>query len=152
MSQKAAKIGLTCVVLVLAFGGLLYSTLSEGTEYYKHVDEVMANPDAWQGKNLQLHGFVQGEPGRKRESLDWSFYVQNNGKVVRAYYTGIVPDTFKADSEVVLNGRLAADGTFQVAKDGVMAKCPSKYDPAKLPATGASGTTPAGTSGTPRYR
>jgi hypothetical protein len=38
MSQKAAKIGLTCVVLVLAFGGLLYSTLSEGTEYYKHVD------------------------------------------------------------------------------------------------------------------
>ena len=44
MSHKAAKIGLTCVVLVLAFGGLLYSTLSEGTEYYKHVDEVMANP------------------------------------------------------------------------------------------------------------
>ena len=152
MSHKATKIGLTCVVLVLAFGGLLYSTLSEGTEYYKHVDEVMANPDAWQGKNLQLHGFVQGEPGRKRESLDWSFYVQNNGKVVRAYYTGIVPDTFKADSEVVLNGRLAADGTFQVEKDGVMAKCPSKYDPAKLPQAGASGATPVGTSETPRYR
>src|SRR3989449_9683302 len=62
MSQKATKIGLTCVVLVLAFGGLLYSTLSEGTEYYKHVDEVMADPGAWYGKNLQLHGFVQGEP------------------------------------------------------------------------------------------
>ena len=60
MSQKATKIGLTCVVLVLAFGGLLYSTLSEGTEYYKHVDEVMADPGAWYGKNLQLHGFVQG--------------------------------------------------------------------------------------------
>ena len=30
MSQKATKIGLTCVVLVLAFGGLLYSTHSEG--------------------------------------------------------------------------------------------------------------------------
>ena len=54
--------------------------------------------------------------------------MQNNGKVVRAYYTGIVPDTFKADSEVVLKGRLAPDGTFQVEKDGVMAKCPSKYD------------------------
>ena len=148
MSHKAARIGVTCVVLTLAFGGLLYSTLSEGTEYYKHVDEVMVNPDAWYGKNLQLHGFVQGEPGRKRESLDWSFYVQNNGKVVRAYYTGIVPDTFKADSEVVLKGRLAADGTFQVEKDGVMAKCPSKYDPAKLPPAGGTGATPAATSGT----
>jgi cytochrome c-type biogenesis protein CcmE len=145
MSHKATKIGLTCVVLVLAFGGLLYSTLSEGTEYYKHVDEVMANPTAWYGKNLQLHGFVKGEPGQKRNTLEYRFDVQNNGKVVRAYYTGIVPDTFKADSEVVLQGRLAPDGTFQVAKDGVMAKCPSKYDPAKLPPATTPGATPPST-------
>jgi len=71
----------------LAFGGLLYSTLSEGTEYYKHVDEVMADPTAWFGKNLQLHGFVQGEPARKRDSLEYRFDVQANGKVVRAFYT-----------------------------------------------------------------
>jgi cytochrome c-type biogenesis protein CcmE len=74
--------------------------------------------------------------------------VQNKGKVVRAYYTGIVPDTFKADSEVVLKGRLAADGSFHVDKDGVMAKCPSKYDPAKLPAAGAAPPAPPATSGT----
>jgi len=148
MSQKTVKIGVTCAVLIMALGGLLYSTLSEGTEYYKHVDEVVANPGAWHGKNLQLHGFVKGEPARKRDSLEYRFDVQNNGKVVRAYYTGIVPDTFKADSEVVLQGRLASDGTFQVAKDGVMAKCPSKYDPAKLPPAGASGATPSDRSGT----
>ena len=108
---------------------LLCSTLSEGTEYYKHVDEVMANPTAWYGKNLQLHGFVKGEPAQKRNTLEYRFDVQNNGKVVRAYYTGIVPDTFKTDSEVVLKGRLAPDGTFQVEKDGVMAKCPSSTTP-----------------------
>ena len=132
MSQKAAKIGATCVVLVVAFGALLYSTLSEGTEYYKHVDEVMVDPGSWYGKNLQLHGFVQGEPARKRNSLEYRFDVVSNGKVVRAYYTGIVPDTFKADAEVVLKGRLSQEG-FHVDKDGVMAKCPSKYDPAKTP-------------------
>ena len=128
MSQKAKNIGLTCVVLVVALGGLLYTTLSEGTEYYKHVDEVMADPAAWYGKNLQLHGFVQGEPARKRDSLEYRFDVANKGQVVRAYYTGIVPETFKAESEVVLKGRLASDGTFHVDKDGVMAKCPSKYE------------------------
>ena len=148
MSQKATRIGLTCVVITVALGGLLYSTLSEGTEYYKHVDEVMASPDAWYGKNLQLHGFVMGEPARKRDSLEYRFDVQNKGKVVRAYYTGIVPDTFKAESEVVLKGRLAADGSFHVEKDGVMAKCPSKYDPAKLPTAGAAAPAPPSTSGT----
>ena len=126
MSQKAKKIGLTCVVLVVAFGGLLYSTLSEGTEYYKHVDEVMADPSAWYGKNLQLHGFVQGEPARKRDSLDYRFDVQSNGKVVRAYYSGIVPDTFKGEAEVVLRGKLTDSG-FHTDPNGVVAKCPSKY-------------------------
>jgi len=67
---------------------------------------------------------------------------------MRAYYTGIVPDTFKADSEVVLKGRLGTDGSFHVDKDGVMAKCPSKYDPAKLPAAGAAAPVPSSTSGT----
>ncbi len=148
MSHKATKIGLTCVVLVLAFGGLLYSTLSEGTEYYKHVDEVMANPTAWYGKNLQLHGFVKGEPAQKRNTLEYRFDVQNNGKVVRAYYTGIVPDTFKDESEVVLKGTLAPNGTFNVVRDGVMAKCPSKYDPAKLPPGGAGPGATSGTSST----
>ena len=130
MSHKAAKIGLTSLVLVVAFGALMYTTLSEGTEYYKHVDEVMANPQAWQGKNLQVHGFVVPKSiGRKRDSLDYQFDVQTNGKVLRAYYTGIVPDTFKDESEVVLKGTLAPNGTFTVVRDGVMAKCPSKYEP-----------------------
>jgi cytochrome c-type biogenesis protein CcmE len=133
MSHKAAKLGITGLVIALSFGLLMYSTLSEGTEYYKHVDEVTANPGAWQGKRLQLHGYVQGQPLRKRDSLEYRFDVQSNGQVIRAYYTGIVPDTFKADAEVVLKGRLDQDNIFHVDKDGVMAKCPSKYEPqAKL--------------------
>ena len=101
MSHKAARIGVTSVVLVLAFAGLLYSTMGESLEYYKKVDEVMVNPQQWHGKALQLHGFAQNV-GRKRDSLDWQFDIHSNGKVVRAYYTGVTPDTFKEDSEVVV--------------------------------------------------
>ena len=54
LSGKSVRIGITVSVLTLAFGGLLWTTLSEGTEYYKHVDEVMADPVAWQDKNLQV--------------------------------------------------------------------------------------------------
>jgi cytochrome c-type biogenesis protein CcmE len=131
MKHKALKVGLTTVVLVVALGGLLYSTLSEGTEYYMHVEEVMANPGQWHGKNLQLHGFVVKDSIlRKRDSLEYRFKVQSKGAIVDATYTGIVPDTFKDESEVVLKGRLDADG-FRVAPNGVMAKCPSKYEPKK---------------------
>jgi cytochrome c-type biogenesis protein CcmE len=131
MKQKTIRIGITSVVLVLALAGLMYSTLSEGTEYYKHVDEVAVNPGPWHGKNLQLHGFVvPNSILRRRDTLEYRFKIHSKGAVIDASYVGIVPDTFKDDSEVVLKGRLEADG-FHVAPNGVMAKCPSKYEPKK---------------------
>jgi cytochrome c-type biogenesis protein CcmE len=131
MKSKGLKVGLTTVVLVVALGGLLYSTLREGTEYYMHVEEVMAAPAQWQNKNLQLHGYVVKDSIlRKHDSLEYRFKVQSKGAVIDASYEGIVPDTFKDDSEVVLKGRLGPDG-FRVAPNGVMAKCPSKYEPKK---------------------
>jgi len=128
MKNKAVKIGITSLVLAMTFGALLYTTMAEGTEYYKHVDEVMVQPDQWYGKKLQLHGFVvPNSIMKKPNSLDYWFQVQQNGKIVTATYTGVVPDTFKSDSEVVLKGELSSSG-FKVQPNGVMAKCPSKYE------------------------
>ena len=138
MKHKAVKIGLTSLILVTAFGGLMYSTLSEATEYYKHVDEVMPQPTDWYGKKLQLHGFVvPGSVFVNKRTLEYRFQVQSNGQVVAASYTGVVPDTFKDEAEVVLKGTLSADG-FAVSPNGVVAKCPSKYEP--KPGAPASGT------------
>jgi cytochrome c-type biogenesis protein CcmE len=123
------KIALTVLVLGLTFGGLMWSTLREGTEYYKHVEEVMVAPQDWQGRNLQLHGFVVKDSILvKRDSLEYRFKVHNKGMEVPAVYVGVVPDTFKDDAEVVLRGTLKPDG-FHVQPNGVMAKCPSKYEP-----------------------
>jgi cytochrome c-type biogenesis protein CcmE len=138
MTHRNIKIAVTSVVLVGAFCGLLWSTLRDGTEYYKHVDEVMTSPQAWEGKRLQLHGFVV--PGSilvRRDSLEYKFKVQNKGSVVNASYTGVVPDTYKDEAEVVLKGRLNADG-FHTEANGVMAKCPSKYDPNRKSAAAGS--------------
>ncbi|MPY89928.1 MAG: hypothetical protein GEU99_18645 [Luteitalea sp.] len=129
MQHKAFKVGLTTLVLAVALGGLLYSSLREGTHFYKHVDEVMAEPEAWYGKRLQIHGFVAEDSWmQKPNSLEYRFRMTNNGKVVDASYSGILPDTFKEGSEVVVKGRLSPDG-FTVDPNGVMAKCPSKYQP-----------------------
>jgi cytochrome c-type biogenesis protein CcmE len=138
MAPKTLKIIVTVAVLGLALSGLMYTSLSEGTEYYKHVDEVMADPTAWQGKHLQLHGFVvEKSIMQKPNTLEYRFQVQSNGKVLPVSYTGVMPDTFKGGSEVVLKGQLGAHG-FMVERDGVMAKCPSKYESNR--AAGAPGT------------
>jgi cytochrome c-type biogenesis protein CcmE len=133
MSARTIKIGATAAVLVAALGGLMYTTLSEGTEYYKHVDEVMANPTEWQGKRMSLHGYVVDKSiYAKPDTLEYRFQIQSNGKVIPARYTGVVPDTFKDGSEVVLKGQLGPHG-FDVSPNGVMAKCPSKYEASKTP-------------------
>ena len=129
MPAKTVKMLVTTVVLTAAFVGLLWGTLAEGTEYYMHVDEVMAEPDAWYGKKLQVHGFVvEGSRRRKPDTLEYRFKVENNGAGIDAEYTGLVPDTFQDGSEVVITGQLSAHG-FTVDPNGVMAKCPSKYEP-----------------------
>src|ERR671913_477806 len=101
MTTKGVKILATAAVLVAAVSSLMYATLREDTQYYKHVDEVMSDPSAWHGKRLQLHGYVE-RVERKRNSLEYRFNVQSNGSVVQARYTGVVPDTFKEGTEVVL--------------------------------------------------
>jgi cytochrome c-type biogenesis protein CcmE len=124
----------TFVIVGGGLGYLLYSTAAPEVEWYKHVDEVLAQPQAWTGKRLQLHGrVVKGSLLRRPAgaAYEYRFRVDYNGKDVEARYTGIVPDTFKDESEVVLKGRLTPAGHFQVAPDGVMAKCPSKYEAKK---------------------
>jgi cytochrome c-type biogenesis protein CcmE len=138
MTHRYIKIAATVLVLGGAFSTMLWSTLREGTEYFKNVDEVIADQHAWQGKRVQLHGYVvPGTWVQKPHTLDYKFKVQNNpargstpGGVVEASYTGLLPDTFKDEAEVVLKGQFGPDG-FRVEKDGVMAKCPSKYQAAE---------------------
>ena len=138
MTHRYIKIGITALVLTSAFGFLMWTTLRDGAEYFKHVDEVVADRQAWEGKPLQLHGYViPGSRMVKPNTLDWRFKIQNNpiragepGNVMTVTYSGIVPDTFKDEAEVVLKGKLTADGGFHTDPNGVIAKCPSKYEAA----------------------
>ncbi len=133
MTKKARRGILSVAIVAVALGLLFYTTASTNAEYYKHVDEVAANPQQWYGKSIQLHGFVVDKSiFEKPDTLQYRFEIQNNGKVMPATYQGVVPDTFKGGSEVVLKGHLGPNG-FVVSPDGVMAKCPSKYTAAAAP-------------------
>ena len=138
MSHKAIKIGVTALVLATAIGALLFTTLQDNLQYYKYVDEVAATQQEWQGKTLQVHGYVvPGSIKGTHDRLNWKFDLQRNGKVINATFAGAPPDTFKDDAEVVLTGQFS--GPAFHATD-MTAKCPSKYEeaPPAGPATPTS--------------
>ena len=135
MNAKTLKIAATAVVLVAGAVRADVYDAQRRHRVHKQVDEVMADPAAWQGKPMNLHGYVVDKSiFAKPNTLDYRFQIQSNGKVVAARYTGVVPDTFKDGSEVVLKGRLGPHGSTS-SPNGVMAKCPSKYEASKTPAT-----------------
>jgi cytochrome c-type biogenesis protein CcmE len=129
----AIKIVASVVVVTAAVGYLLKSSMKEGAEYYKHVDEVTSNADAWRGKRLQVHGnVVDGSIEQAKGTLMYRFKIESRPPrppaIMTATYTGLVPDTFKSGAEVVAKGTLTAENQLSVVPDGIMAKCPSKYD------------------------
>ena len=121
------RVGVSAGVLIGAVCLLFYLTLKSDVEFYKHVDEVMGSPAQWYGKPMQLHGFA-ADVLTKPDTLEYRFQIKNGAYAVNAMYTGVVPDTFKDGSEIVLAGTLAADG-FHART--ITAKCPSKYEAGK---------------------
>jgi cytochrome c-type biogenesis protein CcmE len=136
MSKKTTRAIFSAVVVLGALIMLLYTTVSQGAQFYKHVDEVMNSPEQWYGKSMQLHGYVVDKSIEMRpNSMDYRFKIRSGDYNVIATYTGIVPDTFKDGAEIVLTGKLGPQG-FQATD--MTAKCPSKYEAATLkpPTTG----------------
>ena len=88
----------------------------------------MTNPQAWHGKRLQLHGYVVDKSiFVKPDTLDYRFEIQNNGQ-------GRAGELHRRRARHVqgrlrgrAQGQLDPDG-FAVEPNGVMAKCPSKYE------------------------
>jgi cytochrome c-type biogenesis protein CcmE len=130
---SAIKIVATVIAVLVPVGFVLRASMKEGAEYYKHVDEVMGNVGQWHGKKLQVHGHVvDGSIEQAKGTLLYRFKIESRDPrppaMITARYNGLVPDTFKSGAEVVAKGTLTADNELDIVPDGIMAKCPSKYD------------------------
>jgi cytochrome c-type biogenesis protein CcmE len=155
-----AKIALTVAVVLGGGGFLIYSSVGHA-QHYRMVDELVGDGfDKWHDKEMKVHGYVQAGSivtGPVGQVSTHSFVLQKNGKKIRIFSQGPVPDTFKDQSEVVATGRLVKAADAQATADelcahaekefkaacpirtdaeqvwvvqatDLMAKCPSKYD------------------------
>lgn len=130
MDRKRLKFLLLGVGIVATMGTLLIVGMSGpgGLSYYLSVSEFVAAPDQG-GDGFRINGKVaEGSIIRQDTGQDVAFVVTDGEAVLPVRYHGIVPDTFVDNADVVVEGRLAGDGTFEAHT--LLAKCPSKYEAA----------------------
>jgi cytochrome c-type biogenesis protein CcmE len=118
-------------LLVLCTSGYLMASSIESTAvYYLTTGELAAkvkqDPSFVEtgvkvGARV-VPGSIRREPGGRSVA----FQMTDGAKVYPVVYRGIIPDTFTDSVDVVVEGRLGRDGTFQATT--LLAKCASRYE------------------------
>lgn len=132
MAKNSNKI-VYAVALVLFLGGLgylVFSGLTQDSVYFLNVSEALAE-DRGQLGNARLFGkvspgnlsIVDGKLGADFDLID----KMEVAKALRVQFRGALPDTFKPDVEVIVEGRFTPEGDLFVART-LVTKCPSKYE------------------------
>ncbi|MBI2909343.1 MAG: cytochrome c maturation protein CcmE [Chloroflexi bacterium] len=124
--KKKFLIGGAFILLAVAY--LMYTGFQSSAVYYLTVSEVKAQGLAESNTDLRVTGtVVDGSIHRVPGSLQVQFTIADAGGTLPVAYRGIVPDTFKEGSDVVVEGKCDPQGVFQARV--LLAKCPSRYEP-----------------------
>ncbi len=86
----------------------------------------MAQASSLNGKSVRVSGQV-ADDSIKRDGITLRFTLVEAQTSLPVTYQGVVPDTFKPGSDVVIEGRLNSAGIFEAST--ILTKCPSKYEP-----------------------
>ena len=132
-----------------AAGYLMASSIEQTGVYYLTPSELAARV----GSDASFHetgvklgarvvpGTIVRDPSGKR----YEFRVTDGATTYPVVFRGIAPDTFTDGVDVVVEGRLGRDGTFQATT--LLAKCASRYENA--PGGTSPGAHPASVPKTP---
>lgn len=126
------------LILVVA-GYLMTTAIAQTGTYYMTPTELaakVAQDPSFLGTGIKVGArVVPGSVIRAPGGRDMTFRVTDGDKTYPVSFHGLAPDTFTDSVDVVMDGRLAQDGTFRATT--VLAKCASRYEnaPAKYRST-----------------
>lgn len=117
-------------IIVLTLSYLAYTGVQESKSYYVTIAELRGQGDSAYSKRLRVAGIV--DPGSiKRQGTTVEFVLVENEQKLNVVYKGTEapPDTFKDESQALVEGNFGRDGVFHA--NHLQAKCASKYAPKK---------------------
>jgi cytochrome c-type biogenesis protein CcmE len=130
MMNKEAKISLAALATLIFLGYLIFTCISDTRVYYRTVSEVLGQASILERQSLRVRGeVVDGTVQYDLDNPSLSFAVRdtkNNRLTMWARYRGVMPDAFKEDVAVFLEGTYSQyDNLFSATT--LLVKCPSKY-------------------------
>jgi len=120
--------------IVLGIAYLIVTALQTSTVYYITVGELLQRGTTVSTQQVRVAGdVVPGSVEKIDAGLAIRFQLHDGSGQMPVYYKGgPVPDIFGEEVQVVVEGKVGPDGTFQAST--LLAKCPSKFE-----AEGAAG-------------
>ncbi|RIK44603.1 MAG: cytochrome C biogenesis protein CycJ [Chloroflexi bacterium] len=114
-------------VLLAAVAFLVFNAMGSSMAYFVTVGEMQASGKDLTGQQLRVGGHVEpGSIARSGFGDELRFSVTDGATTLPVVYNGTVPDIFKDDVEVVVEGTMRPDGTLEASS--VLTKCPSKFE------------------------
>ena len=126
MNKTVVKIVIGIIVIGGGLSYLVYSAMQSSWAYYISVDDFADKKSLAQSRTLRIAGIVGKDSiTHDIEKMQLVFTLKGEASSLGITYSGVVPDNFAEDREVVVEGKVDADGAFQASK--LMTKCESKY-------------------------
>ncbi len=114
-------------VILLVIGYLIYTGLRDTMVFYLTVSEVLAKSPEDLTATQKVGGMVTTESVQwDAKTLKLSFKLEDQQADLIVNYSGVVPDSFKPGTEVIVEGTYRGDGNFWATR--IMPKCASKYE------------------------
>ncbi len=126
---KRKRVIFAGAIVLLAMGFLSYMGLSQFATYYFTVSEFLAEGESISGKQVRVAGqIVTDSVNQDTKKFTLNFTITDGEQTLPVFYQGVdVPDTFKAGTDIVVEGKSDRQGVFHASK--LITKCPSKYEP-----------------------
>lgn len=147
---RIGRLAIGIVLVGAALSYLVYAGTKDNLVYYYEVDEVQAAAASTDGRIRVSGDVVEGSIVKDEETREIRFAIRaakSRGEgdydvegqsddapsgpaaeSIPVVYAGTVPDIFREGIQVVVEGTMGSDGTFEA--ETLLAKCPSKYQEA----------------------
>lgn len=140
--DKRTKFGIGIGIIVVSMAFLAWLGYGESKTYYHTIAELQTMPSNSMNHRMRVGGTVEaGSIQHLTGRTD--FVLLGEGKSMPVSYTGTepLPDTFKDNSQALVEGRYDQGGRFMA--EHVQAKCASKYEAASVNPEKAGAAAPA---------
>ncbi|MDY0014381.1 MAG: cytochrome c maturation protein CcmE [Rhodocyclaceae bacterium] len=125
--QKRLILIIAGIALLGGAAALVLSAFQQNLVFF-HTPTEVAEGKAPTGRTFRIGGLVEGGSiERLADGITVRFVVTDTAKRIPVTYKGPLPDLFKEGKGAVVQGKLAADGSFEASE--VLAKHDENYMP-----------------------